>query len=168
MQRASQTTAFGPRLHPEAGRVAQVSGLASSSGDTAHHPASAAQPRPPRPAALLPEAARCGREAVLRSGGERGRCHPAPEKGNLRHLCWGGARFSSAMGPLPRTVELFYDVLSPYSWLGFEVTPGPGSRGQREGRAQDAGPVVSCNAWRCLKSLGHADREPGPKVTSCS
>ncbi|XP_006159659.1 glutathione S-transferase kappa 1 [Tupaia chinensis] len=25
------------------------------------------------------------------------------------------------MGPLPRTVELFYDVLSPYSWLGFEV-----------------------------------------------
>ncbi len=28
------------------------------------------------------------------------------------------------MGPLPRTVELFYDVLSPYSWLGFEVTLG--------------------------------------------
>uniref|UniRef100_A0A673SX54 Glutathione S-transferase kappa n=1 Tax=Suricata suricatta TaxID=37032 RepID=A0A673SX54_SURSU len=25
------------------------------------------------------------------------------------------------MGPLPRTLELFYDVLSPYSWLGFEV-----------------------------------------------
>ncbi|KAF6085931.1 glutathione S-transferase kappa 1 [Phyllostomus discolor] len=25
------------------------------------------------------------------------------------------------MGPLPRTVELFYDVLSPYSWLGFEI-----------------------------------------------
>ncbi|KAM6201960.1 glutathione S-transferase kappa 1 isoform 2-T2 [Rhynchocyon petersi] len=25
------------------------------------------------------------------------------------------------MGALPRTVELFYDVLSPYSWLGFEV-----------------------------------------------
>ncbi|KAF0874698.1 GSTK1 transferase, partial [Crocuta crocuta] len=23
--------------------------------------------------------------------------------------------------PLPRTLELFYDVLSPYSWLGFEV-----------------------------------------------
>lgn len=25
------------------------------------------------------------------------------------------------MKPPPRTVELFYDVLSPYSWLGFEV-----------------------------------------------
>lgn len=25
------------------------------------------------------------------------------------------------MGPAPRIVELFYDVLSPYSWLGFEV-----------------------------------------------
>ncbi|XP_077896811.1 glutathione S-transferase kappa 1 isoform X4 [Ictidomys tridecemlineatus] len=25
------------------------------------------------------------------------------------------------MGPLPRTLELFYDVLSPYSWLCFEV-----------------------------------------------
>ncbi|XP_054420531.1 glutathione S-transferase kappa 1 [Pteronotus mesoamericanus] len=25
------------------------------------------------------------------------------------------------MGPVPRTVELFYDVLSPYSWLGFEI-----------------------------------------------
>uniref|UniRef100_A0A8D2BIU1 Glutathione S-transferase kappa n=1 Tax=Sus scrofa TaxID=9823 RepID=A0A8D2BIU1_PIG len=25
------------------------------------------------------------------------------------------------MGPLPRTVELFYDVLSPYSWLAFEI-----------------------------------------------
>ncbi|XP_003791596.1 glutathione S-transferase kappa 1 [Otolemur garnettii] len=25
------------------------------------------------------------------------------------------------MGTLPRTVELFYDVLSPYSWMGFEV-----------------------------------------------
>ncbi|PNI99906.1 GSTK1 isoform 6 [Pan troglodytes] len=25
------------------------------------------------------------------------------------------------MGPLTRTVELFYDVLSPYSWLGFEI-----------------------------------------------
>ncbi|KAM5188333.1 glutathione S-transferase kappa 1 isoform 1-T1 [Callospermophilus lateralis] len=25
------------------------------------------------------------------------------------------------MGPVPRTLELFYDVLSPYSWLCFEV-----------------------------------------------
>ncbi|XP_058510901.1 glutathione S-transferase kappa 1-like [Ochotona princeps] len=25
------------------------------------------------------------------------------------------------MGSLPRNLELFYDVLSPYSWLGFEV-----------------------------------------------
>uniref|UniRef100_A0A4W2FGK5 Glutathione S-transferase kappa 1 n=2 Tax=Bos TaxID=9903 RepID=A0A4W2FGK5_BOBOX len=25
------------------------------------------------------------------------------------------------MGPVPRTLELFYDVLSPYSWLAFEV-----------------------------------------------
>ncbi|XP_017366796.1 glutathione S-transferase kappa 1 isoform X3 [Cebus imitator] len=25
------------------------------------------------------------------------------------------------MGPVPRTLELFYDVLSPYSWLGFEI-----------------------------------------------
>uniref|UniRef100_H0WCS9 Glutathione S-transferase kappa n=1 Tax=Cavia porcellus TaxID=10141 RepID=H0WCS9_CAVPO len=25
------------------------------------------------------------------------------------------------MGPSPRSLELFYDVLSPYSWLGFEV-----------------------------------------------
>uniref|UniRef100_A0A2K5F8H8 Glutathione S-transferase kappa n=1 Tax=Aotus nancymaae TaxID=37293 RepID=A0A2K5F8H8_AOTNA len=25
------------------------------------------------------------------------------------------------MRPVPRTLELFYDVLSPYSWLGFEV-----------------------------------------------
>lgn len=25
------------------------------------------------------------------------------------------------MGPAPRVLELFYDVLSPYSWLGFEV-----------------------------------------------
>ncbi|XP_040857970.1 glutathione S-transferase kappa 1-like isoform X2 [Ochotona curzoniae] len=25
------------------------------------------------------------------------------------------------MKPLPRTLELFYDVLSPYCWLGFEV-----------------------------------------------
>ncbi|XP_057589852.1 glutathione S-transferase kappa 1 isoform X1 [Hippopotamus amphibius kiboko] len=25
------------------------------------------------------------------------------------------------MGPLPRTLELFYDVVSPYSWLAFEV-----------------------------------------------
>ncbi|XP_057160180.1 glutathione S-transferase kappa 1 isoform X3 [Ursus arctos] len=25
------------------------------------------------------------------------------------------------MGAVPRTLELFYDVLSPYSWLGFEV-----------------------------------------------
>ncbi|XP_019660336.1 glutathione S-transferase kappa 1 isoform X3 [Ailuropoda melanoleuca] len=25
------------------------------------------------------------------------------------------------MGPVPRTLELFYDVLSPYSWFGFEV-----------------------------------------------
>ncbi len=28
------------------------------------------------------------------------------------------------MGPAPRVLELFYDVLSPYSWLGFEVTRG--------------------------------------------
>ncbi|XP_044802935.1 glutathione S-transferase kappa 1 isoform X1 [Bubalus bubalis] len=28
------------------------------------------------------------------------------------------------MRPVPRTLELFYDVLSPYSWLAFEVTPG--------------------------------------------
>ncbi|MEJ1280986.1 taste receptor type 2 member 144 [Cricetulus griseus] len=28
------------------------------------------------------------------------------------------------MGLAPRTLELFYDVLSPYSWLGFEVTRG--------------------------------------------
>lgn len=33
-----------------------------------------------------------------------------------------------SMGPAPRTLELFYDVLSPYSWLGFEVT-----RGSRQG-----------------------------------
>ncbi|XP_060052727.1 glutathione S-transferase kappa 1 isoform X1 [Erinaceus europaeus] len=25
------------------------------------------------------------------------------------------------MGSLPRTLELYYDVLSPYSWLGFEI-----------------------------------------------
>lgn len=25
------------------------------------------------------------------------------------------------MGPAPRTLEFFYDVLSPYSWLGFEI-----------------------------------------------
>ncbi|XP_006887313.1 PREDICTED: glutathione S-transferase kappa 1 [Elephantulus edwardii] len=25
------------------------------------------------------------------------------------------------MGTMPRTLELFYDVLSPYSWLGFEI-----------------------------------------------
>ena len=43
------------------------------------------------------------------------------------------------MGPVPRTLELFYDVLSPYSWLAFEVTPGSsfarglGKRRQREG-----------------------------------
>lgn len=36
------------------------------------------------------------------------------------------------MGPAPRTLEFFYDVLSPYSWLGFEVTPGLGGQGQRE------------------------------------
>lgn len=39
----------------------------------------------------------------------------------------------SSVGPSPRTLELFYDVLSPYSWLGFEVTPGeppgPGGHG---------------------------------------
>lgn len=58
------------------------------------------------------------------------------------------ARFASpgcSMEGLPRTVELFYDVLSPYSWLGFEVTPGEphrprlGGRGQREERAQGTG-----------------------------
>lgn len=159
---------LAPDSTPRQGESRRSPGSRAPLGTPHTTPLRRRSPAHPARAALLPEAARCGREAVLRSGGERGRCHPAPEKGNLRHLCWGGARFSSAMGPLPRTVELFYDVLSPYSWLGFEVTPGPGSRGQREGRAQDAGPVVSCNAWRCLKSLGHADREPGPKVTSCS
>lgn len=68
-----------------------------------------------------------------------GRCHRAPAKGNVRRLFWSGARFSSVMGPLPRTVELFYDVLSPYSWLGFEVTPGLGRRGKGERRTQGPG-----------------------------
>ncbi|MEJ1280985.1 glutathione S-transferase kappa 1 [Cricetulus griseus] len=30
----------------------------------------------------------------------------------------------NTLGMEPRTLELFYDVLSPYSWLGFEVTRG--------------------------------------------
>lgn len=76
------------------------------------------------------------------------------------------ASLRCSMGPLPRTVELFYDVLSPYSWLGFEVTPRLGRRGQREGRTQDAGPTVSCSAWRCRKGF-RTGREPGLKVTSC-
>nr|KAF6469505.1 glutathione S-transferase kappa 1 [Molossus molossus] len=62
------------------------------------------------------------------------------------------------MAPLPRTLELFYDVLSPYSWLGFEVTPGLGGRGPREGPAQDAGPTVSAVAGAAQRSLGHAGR----------
>lgn len=74
--------------------------------------------------------------------GRRGRCHRVPAKGNVYRGFSSGARLSSAMGPLPRTVELFYDVLSPYSWLGFEVTPGLGRRGPRAGRAQDAGPCL--------------------------
>lgn len=85
VQHASQTTAFCPRLHPKAGRVAQVTRLASSSGDTAPAPApgGAAPPAPPPDsarAALLREAARCGREAVLRPGRERGGVTPLQKK----------------------------------------------------------------------------------------
>ena len=53
------------------------------------------------------------------------------------------------MGSVPRTLELFYDVLSPYSWLAFEVTPGSsfarglGRQRQREGSANSAGTSVS-------------------------
>lgn len=40
------------------------------------------------------------------------------------------------MMPAPRTLELFYDVLSPYSWLGFEVTLGAPSAGAWRARAE--------------------------------
>lgn len=87
------------------------------------------------------------------------------------------------MGPLPRTLELFYDVLSPYSWLGFEVTPGARpagawGRGRREGRERGAekflalpdGPQdARCKArgegyFVCLNAI--RSLAPGPAVSS--
>lgn len=44
--------------------------------------------------------------------------------------------------PLPlRTLELFYDVLSPYSWLSFEVRPG--EEGRKAEQTQDPSPLPS-------------------------
>ena len=58
----------------------------------------------------------------------RGRGRRALQEGR-KHRGFPGAKFASrsrvcSMGSVPRTLELFYDVLSPYSWLAFEVTPG--------------------------------------------
>lgn len=36
-----------------------------------------------------------------------------------------------------KVIELFYDVVSPYSWLGFEVAPPPGT-GSRSGESREA------------------------------
>ncbi|VCX10354.1 unnamed protein product, partial [Gulo gulo] len=58
--------------------------------------------------------------ARLRSGGGGGPPGQAGNRGGVAAPAQGNARCCS-MGPVPRTLELFYDVLSPYSWLGFEV-----------------------------------------------
>ena len=95
-----------------------------------------------------------GRRSSGRAG-NRGGVAALRRKGKVRHLFPGAlvASLRCSMGPLPRTVELFYDVLSPYSWLGFEVTPRLRRRGQREGRTQDIEPTVSCSSWRCRKGF---------------
>lgn len=109
--------------------------------DAARQPAAAlGSPRPPEPA---------GRPSPARLRGEGGGGTAALQKKQARAAALPlAARFASpgcSMEALPRTVELFYDVLSPYSWLGFEVTPGEphrpglGGRGQWEERAQGTG-----------------------------
>lgn len=53
--------------------------------------------------------------------------------------------------PLPlRTLELFYDVLSPYSWLSFEVRPG--EEGRKAEQTQDPSPLPPTPGL--LESLG--------------
>lgn len=175
MQHASQTTLFCLSLHSRAGRrprgpwslkllVPQV---------TPHPPQlSAAQSGPdPWAAGDRSPLRGCAVETGGGPGGRPGtRCVTALQRKEPCAASSGAAlaclSLRCRMGPLPRTLELFYDVLSPYSWLSFEVTPGLGGQGRRAEQTQDTGPTVSCNSGRCPQGLYdiQIDREPGLKV----
>lgn len=157
-------------------RGGRVTNPARAGGDTppTPSPSSAAPPTPtckqtPWGTAVLCEAARWRHGAVLRAGPEPGRCLRAPKKGDVRcfssRVLLASPSLRRSMGPAPRTLELFYDVLSPYSWLGFEVTPGAegAGRGKRERRTQDLWSRAIPGSAQ--SGLGQADRQPGLKVT---
>lgn len=82
--------------------------------------------------------ARAGRGRSLGEVGS-GAGRRALQEGRKRRGFQAGSASRSrvcSMGSVPRTLELFYDVLSPYSWLAFEVTPGSSLPGACETEAE--------------------------------
>lgn len=106
-----------------------------------------ALPRVPLPTALWPDLAPGFFPRAAARQRARGRSSGAGRESRRGRRVPGlGNASCCRMGPVPRTLELFYDVLSPYSWLGFEVTPGAplaGAWRAREGGERGAGAVVS-------------------------
>lgn len=158
--------------HPRSGRRSQgphITKAAYSPGDTPPTTARCcAVPPPPltphrRPALRRAAGDRCPLRgcAVEAGGGPGGRpgtgCVATLQKKQPCAASSGAALACPSprcsMRPLPRTLELFYDVLSPYSWLGFEVTPGLRGQGRRAEQTQDAGPRVSCNSGHCPQGV---------------